>query len=182
MLNSLIGIIASSGAGGVANSYESIATTTVGSGGSATITFSSIPSTYQHLQIRGLTLSSSANNNIIVRLNSDTGTNYSYHVLNGTGTIAESYGGTSSTIMSAGYTGASSNASVFVTDILDYGNTNKYTTIKSLGGIDQNGSGYVNLHSGAWRNTAAVTTITITHGAAVNFAEYSSFALYGIKG
>lgn len=32
--------------------YDSIATTTVGAGGAASITFSSIPSTYQHLQIR----------------------------------------------------------------------------------------------------------------------------------
>lgn len=181
MLNQ-IAAIHGTGVAAATNSYESIATVTVGAGGSSSISFSSIPSTFKHLQIRGFTLSSSPNNNIIVRLNSDSGSNYSYHALNGTGSIAESYGGTSTTFMSAGYTGASSNGSVFVTDVLEYGNTNIYKTIRSLGGIDQNGSGYINLHSGNWRNTAAVSTITITHGAAVNFNQYSSFALYGIKG
>ncbi len=181
-MSPIIGIMASQNYPRVTNSYESIATVSVGAGGSSSISFTSIPSTFKHLQIRGLTLSSSPNNNIIVRFNSDSGANYSYHALNGTGSVAESYGAANSTFTSAGYSGGTSNGSVFVYDILDYTNTNKYTTIRSLGGIDQNGSGYINLHSGNWRNTAAISTITITHGASVNFNQYSQFALYGIKG
>ena len=66
----------------------------------------------------------------------------------------------------------------FIVDILDYANTNKYKTMRALDGFDANGSGYAVLWSGNWRSTSAVSTITITGG---TFAQYSSFALYGIK-
>jgi hypothetical protein len=162
--------------------FESIATVTVGSGGSATISFTAIPSTYTHLQIRGMTLSATAVNYVRIRFNSDTGTNYTRHLLEGTGSAASAEAATGLTFTPAGYTGASANPSVFVTDILDYKNTNKYTTIRSLSGIDQNGSGFVNFGSGLWLNTAAITSIDITHNSSINFNQYSSFALYGIKG
>jgi hypothetical protein len=81
--------------------------------------------------------------------------------------------------------GASSTASIFgvaVCDILDYTNTNKYKTVRSLSGHDQNGSGYVTLMSGSWRNTAAITSITILRDSGgANLTQYSQFALYGIK-
>ena len=70
-----------------------------------------------------------------------------------------------------------------VLDILDYANTSKYTTARILGGIDINGSGgNIRLDSGVWMNTAAVTSLTISPTTANNFVQYSSFALYGIKG
>jgi hypothetical protein len=47
---SILGIIASSKLTAAAGDFESIATVTVGSGGSAVISFTSIPSTYAHLQ------------------------------------------------------------------------------------------------------------------------------------
>ena len=166
----------------VTNSYESIATVTVGAGGTSTISFSSIPSTYKHLQIRLMETSSSANNDIVCRFNSDSGTNYSLHALLGSGVSASAYATANNTYVSLGYTGTSSNSGVAVCDILDYADTNKYKTVRALGGLDQNGSGYILLQSGNWRNTSAISTITITHGAAVNFNQYSSFALYGIKG
>jgi hypothetical protein len=68
-----------------------------------------------------------------------------------------------------------------VIDILDYANVNKYTTIRVLGGADLNGSGAINLVSGLWMNTAAVTSFLISADSG-NLAQYSSFALYGIKG
>jgi hypothetical protein len=85
MLPSLIGIIASSGGAAAAGDYESIATVTVGSGGSSSISFTSIPSTYQHLQVRAIQRCSSGVNNLQMQLNSDTGNNYSTHRLGGTG-------------------------------------------------------------------------------------------------
>jgi hypothetical protein len=66
-----------------------------------------------------------------------------------------------------------------VIDILDYTNTNKNTTIRSLGGYDANGSGYLQLESMLWNNTAAINQIVLGTG---GWAQYSSFALYGIKG
>ncbi len=170
----------------VPTSYESIATTTVGSGGQATITFSSIPSNFKHLQLRclarGSTGTQDAQSNM--RLNGDSASNYSYHRIYGDGSSAGSDGAANQTAAMAGINaGASSLANTFavgVVDILDYANTDKYKTVRILTGYDQNGQGAVYLWSNSWRSTSAVTTITITTSA--NFSEYSSFALYGIKG
>ncbi len=174
--------------------FESIATATVGSGGSSFVEFTSIPSTYKHLQIRMSSRYTGTQNSgaaIYLQFNSDTGSNYSLHRLLGYTNLSET--GTSSasqtdrTYMQAGYTtGGSSTANMFsaqITDVLDYGNTNKFKTIRTLNGYDTNtDSGYrsVGLHSANWRSTSAVTSIKIfpeTDG----WAQYSHFALYGIK-
>jgi hypothetical protein len=183
MLNSLIGIIASSGGVTSTNSYESIATTNVGSGGTSTITFSSIPATYQHLQLRYINATSTVYQNLVFRLNSDSGSNYAWHRILGTGsTVTADSVSPSTTSMDIGRSGNTSTAfAAGVFDLLDYANTNKYKTCRSLYGTDGNGAGAVFFASGLWMNTAAVTTITIT-SAAGNFVQYSSFALYGIKG
>ena len=66
-------------------------------------------------------------------------------------------------------------------DILDYLNVNKYKTVRSLGGIDINGSGgFIDLFSGNWRSTSAITRIDLTPSVN-NFKQYSHFALYGVK-
>ena len=172
----------------VTNSYESIATVTVGSGGSATVSFTSIPSTFKHLQVRGIARNTSAGtsiNGIFTPFNSDTAANYSRHNLIGDGSSATASASTSSSNVLAGqYPQGGTTASVFgvfVLDILDYQDTNKYKTTRALFGTDLNGSGQVRLSSGNWRSTSAISTITITPEDA-NFAQYSSFALYGIKG
>ena len=175
--------------------YESITTVTVGSGGSSTITFSSIPSTYQHLQIRGIARSTNGSTNginIYVRFNSDTASNYSWHLLDtyqGASAAVEAAAGTSTSYALAGVMPNSAllsnmfNATVI--DILDYANTNKFKTTRSLSGYDFNGAttgySYMGLYSGNWRSTSAVTSITLL-GAADNFAQYSKFGLFGIKG
>jgi len=192
MLNSLIGIIASSGgAPASTNSYESIATTTVGAGGASSITFSSIPSTYQHLQIRGIARVSASNsnpNNIIAAFNSDTtGTNYYTHILDGDGSTASAGAVQLSDFYAAfgfglGNTSTSNTFATSVIDVLDYANTSKNKTVRHLTGADTNGSGIMRFGSSLWMNTAAITSITITPRVAGNFVQYSSFALYGIKG
>ena len=178
MLNQ-IAAIHGTGVAASTNSYESIATTTVGGGGSSTITFSSIPSTYKHLQIRCAVLTTAGGINI--QYNSDTGSNYTYHQLYGLGSSnALANAGTSQT---SGYIGfnnaAGSNPTAIVCNILDYQNTNKYTTHRSLAGTETNSTdGTLTFFSGLWLNTAAVSTIDIKG----TFSQYSSFALYGIKG
>jgi hypothetical protein len=67
-----------------------------------------------------------------------------------------------------------------IIDILDYANTNKYKTQRSLGGNDRNGAGYIDFSSGNWRNTNAITSIDIKALYGTGFAQYSHFALYGI--
>lgn len=166
-------------------SYESIATTTVGSGGASTITFSSIPSTYTHLQLRVLSqqnASLSDYGNIRVVANSDSGSNYSHHVLVGNGSSVSTSATTSTTRVNSGYSYLTSGSTFGVTvlDILDYANTNKYKTFRSLGGADFNGGGGVALLSGLWMSTSAISSLTIT-GANGNFTQYSHFALYGVN-
>lgn len=168
----------------VTNSYESIATVTVGSGGSATVSFTSIPSTYKHLQIRGMALTTVSGGSPQVRFNSDSGNNYSNHILYGSGSAAAAGVNTSISGMYIGGSNTGTNTTypfIFVTDILDYTNTNKNTTMRTLSGLDSNGNGEISLFSGAWYNAAAVNTIEI-YAATKTFAQYSSFALYGIKG
>jgi hypothetical protein len=162
-------------------SYDALGTAVVGAGGQTTITFSSIPSTYKHLQIRGLTKATGASNVGFIRFNSDA--NGVYHQLIGDGATVTADRGTGNS--DVGYffvPGNSFGTNVFgglVMDILDYANTNKNKVTRDLSGVDANGSGSIVFTSGLWINTAAVTSISIrTSG---NFAQYSSFDLYGIK-
>lgn len=167
--------------------FESIATVTVGAGGSSTISFTSIAGTYQHLQIRGIAKSTGAGSqDMRIRLNSNTSA-YAVHGLYGNGSTASSNAGTSQAyiVQPYNFVAASSLTSIFggvIIDILDYANTNKLKTVRTLGGMDSNGAGTVGLYSGFHTTlTAAVTQIDIT-AAADNFAQHSHFALYGIKG
>jgi hypothetical protein len=185
----ILGIIASSiTANAVPNSYESIATVTVGSGGAANVEFTSIPATYTHLQIRLIARSLENNSGLdtpFLRFNSDTGSNYAVHRLNGSGSAAGAQAQSSISRISAGFVPLLNDlASVFgviIYDVLDYTNTNKYKTVRILTGADLNGSGYVGFQSGLWQNTNAITTITMLPSGG-NWAQYSQFALYGIKG
>lgn len=170
------------------NSYESIATTTLSSS-AATITFSSIPSTYTHLQVRGIARDTSAGTteiDIIMRYNGDSGTNYAFHYLYGNGSATGATGLGTRSDPRAGLAvnnGALANTfGVVVADILDYKNTNKYKTTRVLAGTDRNGAGTVVVESNLWNNTAAITQIDLTVSGGSSFATYSSFALYGIKG
>jgi hypothetical protein len=153
----------------------------------SSITFSSIPSTYQHLQIRYInrdTNSGTADNPLNMQFNSDTSnSNYRVHRLqgNGSSTGADSY---SYPIAATGVSNNNTNTfySAGVIDVLDYANTNKYKTVRSLSGWDSNGSGIAWVISESWMNTAAVSTLTFSFFSGGNFGQYSSFALYGIKG
>jgi hypothetical protein len=166
----------------------------VGSAGASTITFSSIPSTYTHLQIRGIVRNTGysgggAEQGMKMQFNSDTGSNYLTHGLIGNGTSDSSYVETGTdaiwwtygtipmTDATAGIYG------IGILDILDYKNTNKYKTSRFIGGVDTNGSTstYSNFGSGHWRNTNAITSITLFPQAG-SFAQHTTYALYGIKG
>jgi hypothetical protein len=182
MIGNAIAGFLGTGVAASTTAYESIATTTLGSS-TATITFSSIPATYTHLQLRWFSKNTSADYSIRAQFNSDTAANYSYHGLYGTGALPGVFNGVSQTFLQVGQN-ADSTASIFgsgVADILDYANTNKYKTTRTLSGYDKNGGGAVTFESGAWRSTSAITSISL-FDAAGDFAQYSSFALYGIKG
>ena len=158
--------------------YEPIATTTLGSSASS-ITFSSIPATYTDLRLALYGIASSGN--FLApgcRFNSDTGSNYSYTTIFGDGSAAGS-GRTTSTTSIAFVTQFSITSSTggFVTaDVFSYaGSTNK--TVLTTGSVDLNGSGEVERIVGLWRNTAAITTLTLTG----SYGAGTTATLYGLK-
>lgn len=187
-MSPILGIWASQNYSRITSSYESIATVTVGSGGSATISFTSIPATYTHLQIRAISRTSgSAGGYVYMQYNGDTGSNYTRHQLYGDGSSAAAYGASADTKALAAYqtisTALSNTFASIVLDILDYANTNKYKTFRVLNGYDVNGAGgYVFFMSSAWLSTSAINSITLYPEASQNFGQYTQFALYGIRG
>lgn len=166
-----------------AGSYESIATVTVGVGGSTTVQFTSIPSTYKHLQVRGIIrLSEAAIDNWATVSGNSIAIG---HSLIGSGTAASSVANTGTN--SAWFSDTVANSSTanvfngFVLDILDYANTSKYKTYRSLWGYDANGSGYVGITSNLDNSTTAISTLTFATRSGGGYRQYSSFALYGIN-
>jgi len=173
-------------------SYESIATVTVSTPVSS-ITFSSIPATYQHLQLRLLVRMASGTggtDNMAMQFNADTtNANYASHSLRGSGTsvVAESYVTSYPIILRDVVPRDGLTASVYgalVIDILDYASTNKNKTVRTLSGNDSNGAGTIALTSGLWMNSAnAISSIKLYDydNSGYNFASNCSFALYGVK-
>ena len=180
----MLGIMASGISGNLwapSGSYESISSVTL-SASAASITFSGIPATYTHLQIRGLGMFTGTVGVGNIAFNGDNASsNYSYHTLHGDGSTAGASAGVSQNqgrFTAIGGT-TPSYPTAMVMDILDYANKNKYKTTRHLFAWDGNGSGYVEFDSNNWRSTNAITSITFTP--ANSFNTYSSFALYGVK-
>lgn len=165
-------------------------------GGETSITFSSIPQTYKHLQIRGIARDtytvSTTTLDLYMQFNSDTtSANYAYHTLYGNGSSAVATGTTSAggaycqrAIMA---TGSGPNTTTYgsaIIDIVDYASTSKYKTIRSFNGVDFNTSSTnyrTTLGSSLWLSTSAITRIDLkTSGTA--FAAGTTFALYGFTG
>jgi hypothetical protein len=185
LLNIIAGTLSTGTPPAPPSSYESIATVSVGSGGASFIEFTSITSSYTHLQIRGIGRTTTGNfPTTLLYFNSDTGSNYSYHQILGDGGVAAAGAANQSLMVLPPTSGSTQSASVFgamVIDILDYKDTNKYKTVRALGGTDNNTTGQITFNSNNWRNTNAITTIKVSPGSG-NFAQYTQFALYGIKG
>jgi len=161
--------------------YEPIATTTL-STTQTTITFSSIAGTYTDIVfVASLKM---ANNTYqpILRFNSDTGNNYSSTTVYGDGTSAGSARHTSQNGIYANPgagIGTAGNFNPWIINIQNYSNATTYkTTIARF----NNSLSVVNAGVGLWRNTAAITTVTLTaESGSGDFQSGSTFTLYGIK-
>jgi hypothetical protein len=156
------------------STYEPIATTTLGSA-TATVTFSSITGAYTDLILIANGLSSDSEN-IRIRFNSDTGTNYSNTVVYGTGSAVASARNTSSNslIMAALN---STQVGTIITHVQNYSNSTTNKTVLQRGN-DTNL--LVRADVGLWRNTAAITQIDLFVNAGT-ISVGSTFTLYGIK-
>jgi hypothetical protein len=190
-----IAAIHGTGVAASTTSYESIATVSLGSTQS-TISFTSIPSTYKHLQIRGIARTNRAVTfftPMVIQFNADTtaGNYYFQHILVGDTSAAAAYATASSTTaggMAGDVSGGSGVANTFaanVIDILDYQNTNKFKTLRSLSGSEgqtSNLDNEIKFGSSLWKSTSAITQIDLKVNSGDSFVQYSQFALYGIKG
>lgn len=159
------------------NTYEAIATQTLGSA-AASVTFSSIPSTYTDLVLISTAGVTSGALNYAVRFNSDSGTNYSRTVLSGTGSAATSDRNTGLTytiLNDYGYLDTTLNTNILA-HIMNYSNTTTFKTTLSRTNNAANGtSACVNL----WRSTAAINSLLILPTGST-FLAGSTFSLYGI--
>jgi len=164
--------------------YEPIATTTLGSANS-TVTFSSISGTYTDLMLVCAFSCDIANQDVRLRVGNgslDTGNNYSFTYLNGSGSAAAS-GRTSNTSRIAAYSviGCSTGQQNIIYQLQNYSNTTTNKTVLSrVNAADKELSAVV----GLWRSTAAINTVSVfNEGSDPNakFSTGSTFTLYGIK-
>ena len=185
MTLSALGIFSAAGAGGVQGDYELIETQIISSAVSS-ITFTSLAtyaSTYKHLQIRavGRTSRGFADDPLKISFNGDTGANYNYHKLTGNGSSVIANGAEDYFFGFTGSTAPTSAYGVAVMDFLDAYSTTKNKTVRMLGGQAASVN-LISLSSWLWRNTNAISSITISSYTGSNYANGTRFSLYGIKG
>ncbi len=169
------------------NTYESIATQTLGSA-AASVTFSSIPATYTDLILVVSGLSDNSANiyeAMYMQVNSDTGSNYSNTSLYGDGSSATSGRATSATsveITRLNSTFSSNTApGTEIVHLQNYSNATTYKTFLGRTSNIPNGNLNVGAVVGLWRSTAAITSIKVGPVVGTNFVAGSTFSLYGIK-
>ena len=172
----------------VPTSFYNIATQTLGSTTSS-VTFSSLPSGYTSFQIRSMAqFSGTGNANTAITFNGDSSASYGYHRLVGGGGTTYANGTASDTaiyyVVIAGGNGNynSSTFNVSVVDIIDPLSTTKNKVLRAISGGDSNNTTYdqINLSSGVWLNTSAITSITLNSNG-FSYLAGSTFALYGVK-
>jgi hypothetical protein len=172
------------------SAFESIATIN-GTGSAAYVEFTGIPATYTHLQIRGIVQPNNPGGGgftwPVFRLNGDASNAYSHHYIQGNGSgVSGNGGGGNQTygLITLSTQGNATNVfSGFTMDILDYRNSSKFKTVRTLGGFDNNGTGQATLSSCLWRDLSAISSIRIyaNDGLTLNVSANATFALYGIK-
>lgn len=158
----------------------------------SSVSFTSIPATYSHLQLSGVAATNRATyvDDLGLQFNGDaTNGNYRSHRMYGFGSgtpgtdsptpytsmnIGQIAGGTTNAPIGNGYGG-------FVIDIADYG-AGKNKTARALSGYDDNGQGATQYGTGLWAVTTAVNQITLFPMIGTTFTAGSRFTLYGIKG
>lgn len=143
----------------------------------ATVTFASIPATYRDLRVV-VNAATSAEGNIFIQVNNDTGSNYTYVVMRASGGGAQGSTGTSTRIQSNYSTGLqTSSRAVNTYDIMDYAQTDKHKTIL----VRANHADEVDAIAGRWASTSAITSVKLTANDSTTFTAGSTFALYGVK-
>jgi hypothetical protein len=168
------------------NTFTLIASSTVGSGGAANITFSAIPSTYTDLclvlSLRGAASADWADN--LIKFNSTTA-NYTNKYVYGNG--ASALPGSNAYAGSGGYIGgapASTNTANTFNNTIVYipnyaGSTNKSYSVDAVAEANAT-TAYQHILAGLWSDTSVISSIVLVTDNGANYAQYSSAYLYGI--
>ena len=183
------GLLGASSAG-PAGSYDLIETADISST-TSTVTFSGLGgyTDYKDLQIRGVVRSNANSSSMLTMLmyfNSDTGFNYTYHILNGNGSSVASTAESTfnrigfQDVIPGGFSTTNAYGAI-VADILDFSSSAKNTTVRALGGLPTDAESDISLFSGLWSNTSSVTSISF-EAANASFLAGTRLSLYGIKG
>ena len=167
----------------MATTYKALATVEVGSGGAASIDFTSIPATYTDLVVVSSTRASAGSDTVALQFNGDTGSNYPYRRLRSDGSAVTSTTGTLTYALGGNQPESTftantfSNCSFYIPNYA--GSSNKSI---SADAVSENNatSAQAQLTASLWSNTAAITSIKIIPGSG-NFVQYSTATLYGIK-
>ena len=172
----------------MADTYTLLEKITVGAAGASSVTFTSIPQTYTDLQIlvsARSTRTSDFRDELFIRFNSDSGNNYSVRDLNGSGSTAGTSSSLTTNYLKRGTTPTdNATASTFSNNTIyipNYTGSNQKSV--STEEVTENNSAtnnYLDLRAGLWTGTSAITSISLTPEVGPNFAQYSTFYLYGI--
>ena len=166
----------------MAKTYEPIATTTISGTSTTSYTFSSIPSTYTDLVFIIGSGGASGDVQPALRFNGDSGLNYGTINFSGSGSSTISTLNGSLNQMNLGYfdyLGNGTNNYACIANIMNYANSTTYKTVIHRG---NNASTGVGVSVGTWRNTAAITSVTLVPAnGPYYFLAGTTFTLYGIK-
>jgi hypothetical protein len=160
--------------------YEKIASTTLGSA-AASVTFSSIPSTYTDL-VLVIVGANAGGSRVRYQFNSDSGSNYSRTNIVGTGSSAASYSGSNNTVADLNVIGGATALTApytIITNFQNYSNTTTYKTLITRFGSNDGAAPAVEAIVNLWRSTSAINRIDTT-ALGGNFVTGSTFNLYGI--
>lgn len=145
------------------------------SGSAATVTFSGISGDYRDL-ILVAQGRSSASDSVRFRVNGDTGNNYSYVVMLGTGSSANSFSGVENKLVLQTQFGTAF-GSRFTVQFLDYSATDKHKPVLAT---SNNRADQVSAAANRWASTSAITSIELFFDGSVTFSSGSTFHLYGV--
>jgi hypothetical protein len=172
----------------MATTYKIISSSIVGAGGSSSVSFTSIDSSYTDLVLlASIDSSPSGTYNWGYLTFNSSSSNYSQKFVYGDGSSAQSFSWGSSAQLATGMlNNANQTGSTFTCCqfyIPNYGSTTNAKSVSSESAMENNAtSAYLTMGAGLWNpaTQAAITTITIAPETGT-FVQYSSFYLYGIK-
>lgn len=191
-----LGVLAQAGAGGVepfvpiSNAYVHLST--IAADQTPSVTFSDLNSTYgatyKHLELRLNTTNRNGVKTVNIRFNGDTGTNYNYHKLFYSPAASASVLSSATTSateiqVATAYSVSDDRENSGIVRILDAFDANKFKTInaQAVEANSDTSTKELSFISGAWRNTSAITSITIFNSDGTWFRT-SRISLYGIRG